>query len=92
MANQTDPSRELTFLLAGPERRLLRWIAARLPRWITSDQLTALGAMVRRQPGRNAGARAARRLAARFAKNLRHLARLEPTTGPPTRSPSIRLG
>jgi archaetidylinositol phosphate synthase len=38
-----DPKRELTFLLAGPERRLLRWIAARLPAWLTSDQLTALG-------------------------------------------------
>jgi phosphatidylglycerophosphate synthase len=40
-----DPRRELTFLLAGPERRLLRWIAARLPGWITSDQLTALGVL-----------------------------------------------
>ncbi len=38
-----DPTRELTFLLAGPERRLLRWIAAHLPRWVTSDQLTTLG-------------------------------------------------
>jgi len=38
-----DPHRELTFLLAAPERRLLRWIAARLPRWVSSDQLTALG-------------------------------------------------
>ena len=35
--------RELTFLLAEPERRLLRAIAARLPRWVTSDGLTALG-------------------------------------------------
>lgn len=40
-----DPRRELTFLLAGPERRLLRWIAARLPGWITPDQLTALGVL-----------------------------------------------
>lgn len=40
-----DPRRELTFLLAGPERRLLRWIAARLPRRITPDQLTALGVL-----------------------------------------------
>lgn len=39
----TDPKRELTFLLADPERRLLRWIAHRLPAWVTSDQLTALG-------------------------------------------------
>jgi archaetidylinositol phosphate synthase len=29
-------------VLAGPERRCLRWIAARLPRWVTSDHLTAL--------------------------------------------------
>lgn len=40
-----DPRRELTFLLAGPERRLLRWIAGRLPGWVTSDQLTALGVL-----------------------------------------------
>lgn len=40
-----DPRREMTFLLAGPERRLLRWIAARLPDWVTSDQLTALGVL-----------------------------------------------
>jgi archaetidylinositol phosphate synthase len=38
-----DAKREMTFLLAGPERRLLRAIAARLPHWINSDQLTALG-------------------------------------------------
>jgi len=35
--------RELTFLLAAPERRLLQAIAARLPRWVTSDGLTILG-------------------------------------------------
>ena len=35
--------RELTFLLAEPERRLLRAIAARSPRWVTSDGLTVLG-------------------------------------------------
>jgi archaetidylinositol phosphate synthase len=32
-----------SFLLAVPEKRLLRWIAARLPRWILPDDLTALG-------------------------------------------------
>lgn len=37
--------RELTFLLAEPERRLLRRIAAALPAWVTSDQLTALGVL-----------------------------------------------
>jgi phosphatidylglycerophosphate synthase len=35
--------RELTFLLAEPERRLLRAIAAGLPGWVTSDGLTVLG-------------------------------------------------
>ena len=35
--------RELTFLLADPERRLLRAIAACLPQGVTSDHLTVLG-------------------------------------------------
>ena len=35
--------RVLDFLLAEPERRLLRAIALRLPHWLTSDMLTALG-------------------------------------------------
>ena len=38
-----DARRELTFLLAEPERRLLRAVAARLPRRVTSDTLTAIG-------------------------------------------------
>lgn len=38
-------TRELTFLLAEPERRLLRGLAARLPRWINSDHLTMLGVL-----------------------------------------------
>lgn len=33
-----------TSLLAAPEKRLLIWIARRLPRWVNSDHLTALGA------------------------------------------------
>lgn len=37
--------RELTFLLAEPERRLLRAIAARLPASVSSDHLTALGVL-----------------------------------------------
>jgi len=37
--------RELTFLLAGPERRLLRAIAARLPLWVVPDHLTLLGVL-----------------------------------------------
>jgi archaetidylinositol phosphate synthase len=37
--------RELTFLLAEPERRVLRAIAARLPAAVNSDHLTALGVL-----------------------------------------------
>ncbi len=40
-----DARRELTFLLADPERRLLRAIAVRLPWWVTSDHLTGLGVL-----------------------------------------------
>jgi archaetidylinositol phosphate synthase len=32
-----------TALTAYGERRLLQWIAQRMPRWVTSDQLTVLG-------------------------------------------------
>jgi phosphatidylglycerophosphate synthase len=35
--------REESFLLAAPEKRLLRWVAGRLPRWILPDDMTALG-------------------------------------------------
>src|SRR5688572_22093053 len=38
-----EATREASFLLAEPEKRLLRWVAARLPRWILPDDLTALG-------------------------------------------------
>jgi phosphatidylglycerophosphate synthase len=38
-----DASRELTFLLAGPERRVLVAIARRLPWSLTSDHFTLLG-------------------------------------------------
>ena len=38
-----EAQREPNFLLAAPERRLLRWIAARLPRWVLPDDLTAVG-------------------------------------------------
>jgi phosphatidylglycerophosphate synthase len=37
--------RELRFLLAAPERRVLRWIAARLPARVMPDHLTALGVL-----------------------------------------------
>ena len=35
----------MSFLLAGPERRVLRWIAARLPRSWMPDHLTILGVL-----------------------------------------------
>jgi phosphatidylglycerophosphate synthase len=38
-----DARRDLTFLLAEPERRVLRAIAVRLPAWVTSDHLTLVG-------------------------------------------------
>ena len=38
--------REMSFLLAEPERRLLRWIAARLPGYWTPDLLTVLGILI----------------------------------------------
>ena len=38
-------TREMTFLLAAPERRLLIAIASRLPARIVSDHLTAIGAL-----------------------------------------------
>jgi archaetidylinositol phosphate synthase len=37
--------RQKTFLLAAPETRVLRWIAARLPARVMPDHLTALGVM-----------------------------------------------
>ena len=40
-----EATREPSFLLAKPEKRLLRWIAARLPRWILPDDLTAVGVL-----------------------------------------------
>lgn len=36
-------TRQMSFLLATPERRVLRWIAARLPRPWMPDHLTAIG-------------------------------------------------
>jgi phosphatidylglycerophosphate synthase len=35
--------REESFLLAVPEKRFLRWVAGKLPRWILPDDMTALG-------------------------------------------------
>jgi archaetidylinositol phosphate synthase len=45
LGKAVEAEREPGFLLAMPERRLLRWIAARLPRWILPDDLTLLGVL-----------------------------------------------
>jgi archaetidylinositol phosphate synthase len=45
LQKSVEATREASFLLALPEKRLLRWIAARLPRWILPDDLTALGVL-----------------------------------------------
>ena len=43
LESSVEATREPSFLLAKPEKRLLQWIARRLPRWILPDDLTALG-------------------------------------------------
>jgi archaetidylinositol phosphate synthase len=47
MAGQVEDAvnaeRTESFLLAAPEKRFLRWAAAKLPRWILPDDMTALG-------------------------------------------------
>jgi archaetidylinositol phosphate synthase len=40
-----DAVRDKQFLLAGPEARVLEWIARRLPAWLKPDHLTALGVL-----------------------------------------------
>jgi archaetidylinositol phosphate synthase len=40
-----EAERTATFILANPEKRLLRGIAARLPKWILPDDLTLLGVL-----------------------------------------------
>ena len=40
-----DATREPNFLLARTEKRALRWMARRLPRWVLPDDLTALGVL-----------------------------------------------
>ena len=40
-----DAAREPNFLLAKPEKKALRAIARRLPRWVLPDDLTALGVL-----------------------------------------------
>jgi archaetidylinositol phosphate synthase len=43
MAETAKAKREMTFLLAGPERRVLHWTAARVPGWLNPNHFTALG-------------------------------------------------
>ncbi|MGH2955252.1 MAG: CDP-alcohol phosphatidyltransferase family protein [Solirubrobacterales bacterium] len=45
LSASVEATREPSFLLAVPERRLLRWIAARIPRRVLPDDLTALGVL-----------------------------------------------
>ncbi|MGH2986439.1 MAG: CDP-alcohol phosphatidyltransferase family protein [Solirubrobacterales bacterium] len=45
LERSVEAAREPSFLLAKPEKRLLTAIAARLPRWILPDDLTALGVL-----------------------------------------------
>lgn len=42
-AQFTSANRVNQALTARVEKRILEWLAARAPRWVTSDQLTALG-------------------------------------------------
>ena len=43
MAETAKAKREMTFLLAEPERRVLRWMAARVPGWLNPNHFTVLG-------------------------------------------------
>ena len=45
METGVKASREPNFLLAKPEKKALRWMAARLPRWVLPDHMTALGVL-----------------------------------------------
>jgi phosphatidylglycerophosphate synthase len=45
MSNEPRETRVHGSLLAAVEKRLLVWLAERLPRWVNSDHLTALGAV-----------------------------------------------
>jgi archaetidylinositol phosphate synthase len=45
MTDPSDAPRSKQFLLAGPEQRVLEWIARRLPSRVLPDHLTALGVL-----------------------------------------------
>jgi len=39
----SEPTRRATFIFSEAEKRLLVWMAARLPRWVLPDHLTVIG-------------------------------------------------
>ncbi|MBE0592284.1 MAG: CDP-alcohol phosphatidyltransferase family protein [Gemmatimonadales bacterium] len=45
MADTAKATREMTFLLAEPERRFLRAVAAKVPGWLNSNHFTGLGVL-----------------------------------------------
>jgi hypothetical protein len=45
LEKSVEATREPSFLLAKPEKRLLTWMASRLSRWVLPDDLTALGVL-----------------------------------------------
>jgi phosphatidylglycerophosphate synthase len=45
MSAAATHEREKSFLLAGPEQRVLQWLAPRLPQRVMPDHLTALGVL-----------------------------------------------
>jgi phosphatidylglycerophosphate synthase len=45
LKSSVEATREPSFLLAKPEKRLLTWIAGRLPRRVLPDDLTAIGVL-----------------------------------------------
>src|SRR4029450_13291567 len=44
-AKGVEAEREPNFLFARLERRFLPWLAGKLPRWVLSDDLTAIGVL-----------------------------------------------
>lgn len=43
LSESADMTRELGSILSGLEKRVLVWLAHRMPRWVNSDHLTVLG-------------------------------------------------
>jgi hypothetical protein len=67
----------MTFLLAGVERRVLQYLAARVPRALRSNHLTVLGTLGAAGAG-TALTGMVVLFVGRFARNLYRLAKLEP--------------